>query len=175
MTPSVLLPWQHFGFPVLFHARFTFPVFVLIKHCSLIIVSRRKVIWASRVVSSMTICHSSSDQKWRYLVLGKQGLEPRLLPWQHRKRYLSKKNVPFIFTFKGLSKKQTIFYFIATLKGYNYRCFEQVQIILLLTYYIQSAQNLLNNDYGICLIPLYRQLHTNFDSKEITGNRCKEP
>ena len=38
-------------------------------------------------VSSRTICHSSSVKKWRYLVLGKQGLELRLLPWQHYRGY----------------------------------------------------------------------------------------
>ena len=74
--------------PSVFNARFTFPVFVLIKHVHLR--------WASEwtqgnmgitCVSSRTICHSSSGQKWRYLVLGKQGLERRLLPWQHHRGY----------------------------------------------------------------------------------------
>lgn len=32
-------------------------------------------------------CHSSSDQKWRNLVLGKEDLEPRLLPCQHHRMY----------------------------------------------------------------------------------------
>ena len=117
--------------------------------------SRCKIIWALRVFQVWPSVPPHLVKKWRHLVLSKQGLEPRLLSWQHHTMYnfvsyltyitgakfewhqrnisrdfvcifllklfvknlnilgmkedLSKKNVPFLLTFKGLSNKQTYF------------------------------------------------------------------
>ena len=38
-------------------------------------------------ISSKTICHSSSIQKWRFLIHRKEGPRPRVLPWQYHGRY----------------------------------------------------------------------------------------
>lgn len=74
MTPTVVTK-----------ATILFPVYFmqdsLCTHDEL--VRREKITWASHV-SSRTICHPSSRQKWAHLVQGKQ---PRMLPWQHHNGY----------------------------------------------------------------------------------------